>query len=128
MLGHAAVEGSGWPAIAMRTRYEEWSVAGQLGGQSFLQVTEGILLTPKAAVRRGCMPKVIPLRPLWPGFAINTVFYAAILWLSIRGPFSLRRHIRRKRGLCVACGYDIRGTAQMICSECGYEVRAEAGA
>ncbi|MCZ6655485.1 MAG: hypothetical protein O7D91_20955, partial [Planctomycetota bacterium] len=89
MLGDAAVEGSGWPAIAMRTRYEEWrSVAGQLGGQSFRQVTEGILLTPKAAVRRGCMlyrAKVIPLRPLWPGFAINTIFYAAILWLLVCG-------------------------------------------
>ncbi len=130
MLGYAAVEGSGWPAIAMRTRYEEWSVAGQLGGQSFRQVTEGILLTPKAVVRRWCMlyrAKVVPLRPLWPGFAVNSLFYAAILWLPIRGPFALRRHIRRKRGLCVACGYDIRGTAQMICSECGHEVRAEAG-
>ncbi len=127
MLGHAAVEGSGWPAIAMRTRYERWSVAGQLGGQSFLQVTEGILLTPKAAVRRGCMlsrAKVIPLRPLWPGFAVNTVFYAALLWPLISGPFALRRRIRRKRGLCVACGYDLRGNLSAGCPECGWRREA----
>ena len=124
MVGHAAVEGSGWPAIAMRTRYEEWSVAGQLGGQSFHQVTEGILLTPKAAVRRGCKAKVVPLRPLWPGFAINTAFYAAILWLVIPGPFALRRHIRRKRGLCVACGYDLRGNLSAGCPECGWRREA----
>ena len=41
----------------------------------------------------------LPLRPIWPGFAVNTIFYAAILWLVIPGPIALRRHIRRKRGL-----------------------------
>ncbi len=108
----------------MRTRYEEWSVAGQLGGQSFRQVTEGILLTPKAAVRRGCMPKVIPLRPLWLGFAVNSVFYAAILWPLICGPFVLRRHIRRKRGLCITCGYDVRHADHDACPECGWRREA----
>ena len=39
------------------------------------------------------------LRLIWPGFAINTIFYAAILWLLVCGPFALRRHIRHKRGL-----------------------------
>lgn len=68
----------------------------------------------------------IPTRPLWPGFAINTVFYAAALWMLTLGPFTARRVIRRRRGVCIKCGYDLRGTAQMICSECGHEVRAEA--
>ena len=71
-------------------------------------------------------PRVIPLRPIWPGFAINTVFYAAILWLPF-APFQLRRFLRVNRGRCIKCGYDLRGTAHMICSECGHEVRAEAG-
>ncbi len=26
-------------------------------------------------------PRVIPLRPIWPGFAVNTIFYATLLWL-----------------------------------------------
>ena len=131
VLGNAAVEGSRWPAVAMRTRFEEWpSVAGLLGRQSFRQVTEGILLTPTAAVRRGCMlyrAKALPLRPLWPGFAINTAFYAAIVWLLPLGTFTARRMIRHKRGRCIKCGYDLRGTTHIICSECGHEVRAEAG-
>ena len=46
--------------------------------------------------------KAWPVRPIWPGFAINTLFYAAILWLLIRGPFALRRFIRVKRGRCPA--------------------------
>ncbi len=56
-------------------------------------------------------------RPLWPGFAINTLFYATLLWLLIPGPFALRRFIRRKRAQCPACGYPAGESA--VCSECG---------
>ncbi len=63
--------------------------------------------------------RLLPLRPIWPGFAVNTIFYAAILWPLICGPFVLRRHLRRKRGLCVACGYDLRHAEHEVCPECG---------
>ena len=59
------------------------------------------------------------LDPIWPGFAFNTLFYAAILWLAIPGPFALRRLIRRRRGLCPACGYDLRHGEHKACPECG---------
>ena len=62
---------------------------------------------------------LLSLRPIWPGFAINTIFYAAMLWPLICGPFALRRHIRRKRGLCVACGYDLSHADHDACPECG---------
>ena len=62
-------------------------------------------------------PRPFPLRPIWPGFAVNTLCYAAILWLLILGPFVLRRFIRMKRGLCPACAYPM-GESN-VCSECG---------
>ncbi len=62
-------------------------------------------------------PRPFPWRPLWVGFAVNTLFYAAVLWLLIPGPFALRRLIRASRGRCPACGYP-RGDSS-ICSECG---------
>ncbi len=62
----------------------------------------------------------LPLRPLWPAFAINTVFYATILWLLIPGPFAMRRFIRHRRGQCRACGYPAGESA--ACSECGKEL------
>ena len=37
--------------------------------------------------------------PIWPGFLADSLFYAALLWLLIPGPFVLRRFIRMKRGL-----------------------------
>ena len=65
--------------------------------------------------------RVIPLRPIWPGFALNTLFYAALFWLLLCGPFALRRLIRVKRGRCPACGYPV-GTSP-VCTECGRDVK-----
>ena len=68
--------------------------------------------------------RMLPLRPIWPGFAVNTIFYAAVFWLLICGPFVLRRFIRVKRGLCPACAYP-RGESP-VCSECGKALPARA--
>ncbi len=38
----------------------------------------------------------------------------------IRGP--VRRYRRRKRGLCLRCGYDLTGNVTGVCSECGTEI------
>ena len=63
--------------------------------------------------------RCFPVLPLWPGFALNTVFYAVVLWLLFAAPFALRRRRRIKRGLCPKCAYDLRGTQANICPECG---------
>jgi hypothetical protein len=68
------------------------------------------------------MPHYLPSRPRWPCFTINTLFYAAILWLLFAAPFTLRRHLRIKRGLCPACAYPIG--ASEVCTECGKPVKA----
>ena len=49
----------------------------------------------------------------------GTRFYAAPLLVASRGLLALRGLIRRKRGLCVACGYDLRGAEHEACPECG---------
>ena len=63
---------------------------------------------------------LLPLAAIWPGFAINTIFYAAILWMLSLGPFAARRFIRRNRGHCIKCGYDLRGDFSAGCPECGW--------
>jgi hypothetical protein len=62
----------------------------------------------------------LPSQPITGGFAINTIFYAAILWLLFFAPASVRRMIRRRRGLCPACAYPV-GTSP-VCTECGAAV------
>ena len=66
--------------------------------------------------------RALPLRPIWPGFAIiNTIFYAALLWLLWAAPGAIRRMRRKQRGLCITCGYDQRGAPadSANCPECG---------
>ena len=57
------------------------------------------------------------LVPIWPGFALNTLFYATLLWLLLPGPFALRRFLRVRRGLCPKCAYPMGESA--VCTECG---------
>jgi hypothetical protein len=64
-------------------------------------------------------PVLLPTRPLPQGFAINTIFYAGVLWLLFMIPGGVRRAVRRKRGLCSRCGYDLRASPNGVCPECG---------
>jgi hypothetical protein len=50
---------------------------------------------------------LLPYRPIWPGFATNTLFYAAILWLIFAVPGRVRRRRRIRRGVCPACAYPV---------------------
>jgi hypothetical protein len=65
--------------------------------------------------------RALPCVPIWPGFAINTAFYAAILWLLFAAPFALRRRFvirgRVRRGQCPACAYPVGSST--VCTECG---------
>ena len=117
------VEARGWPFLAMRSKWETKGRAGSPGWVSGrVQVISGYLILSDRSIPWDVEnPRVIPLRPIWPGFAINTVFYAAILWMPF-APFQLRRYVRVKRGHCVKCGYDLRGVEHEVCPECGVEV------
>ena len=57
--------------------------------------------------------------PVW-AFALIAALPPAA-WLRGR----IRRHRRRRRGLCPRCGYDLTGNTSGRCSECGEVVRAE---
>lgn len=63
----------------------------------------------------------LPRQFIWPGFAINTLFYAAVLWGLFAFPFAMRRRLvirgRIKRGKCPACAYPVGSS--LVCTECG---------
>jgi hypothetical protein len=61
----------------------------------------------------------IPVRPCWPGFLMDTMLMTGLMTLVIQGPSVLRRWRRRRRGLCLACGYSREGIpADGACPEC----------
>ena len=55
--------------------------------------------------------------PMWEPLLLFGI-YPAIAF--IRGP--LRRHRRRKKGLCLKCGYNLTGNESGICPECGEQI------
>ena len=89
----------GWPLLALTSEWPEH------GG------------TTSTAIHYG--DEVLPMIPIWPGFVINTIFYAVVLGLLTLGPFTARRMIRRKRGRCIKCGYDLGHADHRACPECG---------
>ena len=91
-----AVEARGWPFLALRSEHAHrvW--------------ISGIALPRKPGPSHNLESiRSLPVRMMWPGFAINTMFYAAILWLLFAAPLALRRWRRIKRGLCVKCAYPV---------------------
>ena len=119
---YQVLDARGWPALSMRSGYQS---VRPVGGPGEARVLHGIALepTPDFDFRIG-MFSLIPTVPIWPGFAINTVFYGVIVWLLFAGPFVLRRWRRIRRGLCPKCAYDLRGTPSdaTACPECGEAV------
>jgi hypothetical protein len=51
----------------------------------------------------------LPILPYWPGLAADTAVYAAAWWFILFIPRRIRCTLRRRRGLCPTCRYDLRG-------------------
>jgi len=115
---------SGWPCLAMeaaRWSYEPWGNA-----RRSCKAVRGIAIDPPILSHTHQYfttrmdGRLLPTRPVWPGFIVNVLFYAAILWLLllvVSLPFALRRWRRTRRGLCPKCAYPV-GTSDR-CTECG---------
>jgi hypothetical protein len=103
----------GWPCLTVY-----WSRPYDSRGSQW-SVHNGIDLTnvPFQRASGNEWPRVLPLGFIWPGFAINTIFYAALLWMMFAFPFVIRRRRRIKRGLCPACAYPVGHSP--VCTECG---------
>ncbi|MBX3405157.1 MAG: hypothetical protein KF869_00210 [Phycisphaeraceae bacterium] len=62
----------------------------------------------------------LPYLPIWLGIFANTVTYFTMFLALSYGRRQLLSTLRRRRGLCPACAYDLRATpAGSPCPECG---------
>ncbi len=59
----------------------------------------------------------VPIRPIWPGFAVDVVFWTAVPWASIVVFRVVRARRRVRRGLCAHCRYEVGAFER--CPECG---------
>ena len=128
-----------YPSRAVTVDRLEWSLLGYYGSEQDTWVVSeqargwpclsmsGALRATTVSERRPsqCWSLTIgmtalPLRPIWPGFAVNTIFYAVVLWMLCYSALALRRFIRVRRGLCPTCAYPMGESS--VCSECGREL------
>jgi hypothetical protein len=121
-LHSSGIEAVGLPCLAMYSVFKGDAVWGAKSiTPSIDDAVFGILIDSRG-IRTGTFSaRVLPVLPLWPGFAINTIFYAAILWLLFAAPGFVRRRIRVRRGQCPACAYPVGSST--VCTECGKPVR-----
>jgi hypothetical protein len=109
----------GWPFRAMVSYHDAWWVGWRTTpletpiGNSWrldLDGTQGPL----------GLPLGLPLKPIGTGFMADTFLYALVWWGLFLGFAGAKRGIRRARGRCPMCGYDLRGALENGCSECGW--------
>ena len=74
-------------------------------------------MTPPGAATSSAVHITAVVLPVW---RMTILFAVYPLIAFIRGP--LRRYRRRKRGLCVRCGYNLTGLTAPKCPECGCNV------
>jgi hypothetical protein len=108
----------GWPAAAACAQIDLGDGKEQPTSHDGLMIESSI-----GRCHRWLDYRVLPLKPIWPGFVINTMFYAAVLWLLFAAPGFVRRRLRARRGQCPACGYQIAPGTGHVCSECGRPLR-----
>ena len=116
---------SGWPVQCLRRclvhRSNALSSRTPQSGRPFSLVYGGIDLLgneqkqkPRETSRGHAY---FPIQPLWGGLAMNSAFYASIVWLVPTTLVAARRWVRLRRGLCRSCGYP--QSTSSICTECG---------
>ena len=105
----------GWPFRSMAGRIE---LADDL---SSIVSTHWVMTPDSSDSFSFATSRLLPLRPIWPCFAMNTAAYGTLAWILLRGPFAVRRIIRRFRDRCPQCGYPIATASR--CTECGRSVR-----
>lgn len=115
-------DAAGWPLLSVNCE-REGQYDRMLNVYDDEEISGGFILQPLPPNTTDYWrDRALPYRPIWPGFVINTLLYAVLLWMLTIGPYQLRCHIRHNRGSCIKCGYDLHHADHKACPECGAEI------
>lgn len=127
MMGRSAAQVSGGSFFELRAY-----------GWPFKCMAAGYLASPSGTkptglnwfefqISAGSRRVSIPVQPIWSGLGANTAVFAVPWWaalgLSSAAASAAVRSMRRQRGRCPSCGYDLCGELSHGCPECGWARR-----
>lgn len=114
------VKASGWPLRATVTHIWSTSIPSGHTWHARGGLIIGGANKPGWADWPPTFAKIIPLRPLWPEFFVDSVLLAIPWAISFLTSTVIRRRFRTRRGHCARCSYDLSGLpAGCACPECG---------
>jgi hypothetical protein len=106
---------AGWP---MRSLQHQYLFDDNDNGRTTTTITPTSFGEWRSPVLVGY--KQYAIFPVWPGFLINTLFFAAITAAFLWSITALRIRARTRAGLCASCAYDRHGLSESTpCPECG---------
>ena len=105
-------------------------VGGDINRSEVVDTTNAVFLPRYAegALLSG-WSTMIPLAPIWPGFAVNSAIFGAawgVVTLIVLGPGVIVRTRRNARSACFACGYPVGSST--VCTECGQVLKTRMSA
>ena len=101
---------AGWPLLALRGSRREVPGNYEFHG-----------CVPLPGILRPSSDRPLLFLPIFPGFVVNAILYAAVSLSAYQTVRALRQHRRKRRGLCSGCGYPMGSSG--VCTECGRQLR-----
>lgn len=113
----------GWPLLVFSMHMEGTLVGPNPASDPVPRVRWGVMgaenvqyIGNQVIVRQ----PVLAWRPIWVGVTVNAAAYSLFWWVMLAAIDWMRRRSRMRRGLCVECGYDLKGVHKDVpCPECG---------
>lgn len=111
----------GWPYKSFAGAYADlYTGMPQIQGKSPEFI--GMFRLPDSLIQlsRNGNRATMPIRPMWSGLLANAGIYTCSWFVLLWLPTVTISLIRRLRGKCFKCGYDLRGSTDCGCPECGW--------
>jgi hypothetical protein len=119
-FGRAIEDARGWPFLALWCTLERTPNARR--GRA--EAVSGGFALPQSWGKGAGGTRALPHTPIWHGLALDIAFWGAASWAGVATLRATRTGVRRWRGRCFRCGYELRGTPLPCCPECGWRPRA----
>lgn len=121
-------EASGWPQPAFcswRKTHSHIGARFRRGVKEYVWVRDpiersGWIAFPARITDRFDGSDGMSFRPIWTGLLIDAAFWSCAWPIVLFGPGAIRGRLRRWRGRCPRCAYDLRAAPQGGCPECGW--------